>query len=226
MFWYDNTIMLIIPAMIISFWAQTKVNSTFSKYSRVNSINGYTGAKVARMLLDSNGLYDIPVEITGGKLSDHYDPRNRVMRLSNDVYYGSSVAAIGVAAHETGHAIQHRLRYFPLILRNSIVPAANIGSNASWILFVAGMIFKLKPLINFGIIMFSIVVLFHVITLPVEFDASNRALKIIEDRGILYGDENKGAKKVLKAAAMTYVAATLMAVSQLIRLLILSRNED
>jgi len=181
---------------------------------------------VARLLLDSNGLYDVPVEVVPGRLTDHYDPSKRVMRLSQEVYYGNSVASIGVAAHETGHAIQHKERYVPLVVRNSIVPAVNFGSNASWILFLLGMVFGLKQLIGIGILLFTVVVAFQVITLPVEFNASNRALKVLEYKGILYKDELKGAKSVLSAAAMTYVAAALTSISELIRLILISRRDD
>ena len=224
MFFYDSTLILLVPAIIISGIAQLKIKSSFSKYSKVNSSNGYTGAKVARMLLDDGGLFDIPVEIVRGKLTDHYDPSKRIMRLSEEVYNGTSVAAIGVAAHETGHAMQDKEHYVPLKLRNAIVPAVNFSSNASWLLFLIGIILSISPLINIGIILFSAVVVFQLITLPVEFNASNRALSILESRNILYGDEIKGAKSVLNAAAMTYVAAALMAISQLIRLVLLSRN--
>ncbi|MCY6372359.1 zinc metallopeptidase [Clostridium ganghwense] len=225
MFFYDSTFIILIPALIISAWAQMKVKSTFDKFSRVRSINGYTGAQVARMLLDSEGLYDVPVEQISGRLTDHYDPRNRVMRLSPDVYGSTSIAAIGVAAHETGHAIQHQRHYAPLQIRSAIVPVVNFSSNASWIIFLLGFIFRSTYLLNIGVLLFGAVVLFQLVTLPVEFDASNRALKILSGRAILYGDEIKGAKSVLSAAAMTYVAAALMAVSQLLRLLILSREE-
>ncbi|MEA4826112.1 MAG: zinc metallopeptidase [Clostridium sp.] len=226
MFWYyDWTFIIIIPALIISAWAQMKVSSSFNKYSRIMSINGYTGAQVARMLLDSEGLYDVPIEEIGGKLSDHYDPRRRVMRLSRDVYYGTSVASIGVAAHETGHAIQHQRHYAPLQIRNAIVPVVNFSSNASWIIFLLGLFLGFGYLVNIGIVLFIAVVLFQLITLPVEFDASNKALKVLEERNILYGDEIKGAKSVLSAAAMTYVAAALTAVLQLVRLIALSRDE-
>lgn len=226
MFWYyDWTFIIIIPALIISAWAQMKVSSSFNKYSKIMSINGYTGAQVARMLLDSEGLYDVPIEEIGGKLSDHYDPRRRVMRLSRDVYYGTSVASIGVAAHETGHAIQHQRHYAPLQIRNAIVPVVNFSSNASWIIFLLGLFLGFGYLVNIGIVLFIAVVIFQLITLPVEFDASNRALKVLEERNILYGDEIKGAKSVLSAAAMTYVAAALTAVLQLVRLIALSRDE-
>lgn len=224
---YDSTFIILIPALIISFWAQTKISSTFNKYSKVRSSNGYTGAQVARMLLDKGGLYDVPIEMISGKLTDHYDPSSRVLRLSQDVYSSTSVASIGVAAHEVGHAIQHKVSYQPLIIRNAIVPVVNISSNASWLIFFAGLILGLKPLANIGIVLFSAVVLFQLITLPVEFDASNRALRILRDGSILYDEEIKGAKSVLGAAAMTYVAATLMAISQLLRLIAISnRNND
>lgn len=226
MFYYDSTFLILIPAMIIAFLAQMKVSSSFDKYSRVGTANGYTGAQVARMLLDSKGLYNVPVELISGKLSDHYDPSKRVMRLSKDVYYGNSVASVGVAAHETGHAIQHLERYSPLVIRNSIVPIANFGSNASWILFFIGILMGVSSLTRIGIILFSAVVLFQIITLPVEFDASKRALVLLENKGILYKEEIRGAKQVLSAAAMTYVAAALTAISQLIRLIVLSDRRN
>lgn len=225
MYFYDSTMIILLPAIIISAFAQFKIKSSFSKYSKVNSANGYTGAQVARILLDDDGLFNIPVEIAPGKLTDHYDPSKRVMRLSEEVYYGTSVAAIGVAAHETGHAIQHKEHYVPLELRNSIVPAVNFSSNASWLLFFIGIILSISSLINIGIILFSAVVVFQLITLPVEFNASSRALKILESRNILYGDEIRGAKSVLSAAAMTYLSAALMAISQLIRLILISRDK-
>lgn len=224
MFFYDSTFLILIPALIISAWAQMKVKSTFDRYSRVRSINEYTGAQVARMLLDAEGLYDVPVQQISGRLTDHYDPRERVMRLSTEVFSSTSIAAIGVAAHETGHAIQHQRHYAPLQIRSAIVPVVNLSSNASWVIFLLGFILGLPLLINLGVYLFGAVVIFQLITLPVEFDASNRALKIVGERGILYGDEIKGAKSVLSAAALTYVAAALMAISQLIRLLAISRD--
>lgn len=227
MFLYNDwTFIIIIPALLISGWAQMKVSSTFNKYSKLSSINGYTGAQVARMLLDAEGLYDVPVEIIQGRLSDHYDPRKRVMRLSREVYSGTSVASIGVAAHETGHAIQHHKHYAPLKIRSSIVPVVNFSSNTSWILFILGLMFGSSYLVSIGIILFIAVVFFQMVTLPVEFDASNRALSILENRNILISDELKGAKSVLSAAAMTYVAAAITAVLQLVRLILLSRNND
>jgi len=226
LFYFDSSMLILIPAIIIAGWAQLKVSSTFKKYSEVKSINGYNGSQVARMLLDSNGLSDVPVELTQGKLSDHYDPSVRVMRLSNDVFYGTSVASLGVAAHETGHAIQHKERYAPLIIRNSIVPMVNIGSNLSWVLFFVGFLFSIGALLHLGIILFSVVVIFQLITLPVEFNASKRALVILSSRNVLYEEEIRGAKKVLDAAALTYVAALLMAVAQLLRMILLSNSRD
>lgn len=220
----DSTFLILIPALLISIYAQMKVSSTFNKYSNIRSVRGYSGAQVARMLLDSNGLYNIPVELVRGKLTDHYDPTRMVMRLSEDVYYGTSVASIGVAAHETGHAIQHQQNYSPLIIRNSIFPVVNFGSNFSWIIFLVGLIFSFGPLMQIGIILFSAVVIFQLITLPVEFNASSRALVLLENNGILYSDEVTGAKKVLSAAAMTYVAAALTAIAQLLRLILLSER--
>lgn len=226
MFIYDSTYLLLIPAILISMWAQGKVNSTFNKYVRVKSYKGYSGAEAARIILDSNGLSNVDIELTRGRLSDHYDPSKRVLRLSNDVYYGTSLASIGVAAHECGHAIQHKVEYGPLKLRSASVPLANVGSNLSWIIFLLGIVFSIQPLVTAGIVLFAAVVLFQLITLPVEFDASARALNQVRNVGILYDDELAGAKKVLDAAAMTYIAAAIMAISQLIRLIAISRRDD
>lgn len=224
---YDSTIIILIPAILLALYAQMKVKNSFARFSRVPSQNGYSGAQAARELLDSNGLFDVPVEIIGGTLSDHYDPSKRVMRLSSDVYYGKSIASIGVAAHETGHAIQHKESYSPLVLRDTIVPAVNFSSKLSWILILIGFFFRGGSiLINIGIILFSVVVFFQIITLPVEFDASKRALKILKSRGILYDNELVGAKSVLDAAALTYVAAALTAILQLVRLIMIGRQRD
>lgn len=222
--YYDPTFLLLIPALIISFWAQRKISSTYNKYSRVNNSNGFTAYQVARQLLDDAGLYNIPIEEVRGNLTDHYDPKNRVLRLSQTVYNSYSVASIGVAAHEVGHAIQHQESYMPLIFRNTIVPLANIGSNFSWGLFFLGLILGIPTLTDIGIILFSAVVLFQLITLPVEFNASNRAIELLGRKSILVRDELTSAKKVLNAAAMTYIAATLMSVAQLLRLLLLSNR--
>lgn len=224
---FDSTFVILLPALLLSFWAQMKIKSTFDKYNKIFSSRGYTGAQVARMLLDCNDLYDVPIEVVSGKLTDHYDPAQRVMRLSSDIFYGTSVAAIGVAAHETGHAIQHKAHYVPLMARNSIVPVVNFSSQLSWILFFLGMVMRFAGLINLGIVLFTAVVIFQVITLPVEFNASKRALVILEEKNILFNEEIKGARAVLNAAAMTYVAAALMAISQLLRLLAISnRNRN
>ncbi|MBE6063194.1 MAG: zinc metallopeptidase [Clostridium butyricum] len=224
--YFDPTMILLLPAMLISFWAQAKINSAYNKYSRVRTTNGYTGMQVARMILDGAGLFDVRIEMVNTKLGDHYDPSSRVLRLSPEVYNDSTIAAAGIAAHEVGHAIQHRESYKPLVIRNSIVPVVNFSSSISWILFIIGLLLGFKGLTTLGILLFLAVVIFQLITLPVEFNASNRALRILETRGILYGNEINGAKKVLGAAAMTYVAATLMAVSQLIRLIALSNRDD
>ena len=224
---FDPTFIILVPALIVSAWAQFKVSSTFNEYERIDSFNRYSGYNVARMLLDDAGLYDVQIETVRGKLSDHYDPTKRILRLSSGIYNGTSVAALGVAAHEVGHAIQHKEKYSALIFRNSIAPAVNFASSMSWLLFIAGIILNFSGLTTVGILLFSAVVVFQLVTLPVEFNASSRALKILEQRGILYGNEVNGAKKVLNAAALTYVAATLMAVSQLLRLIVLSdRNSN
>lgn len=223
---FDPTMIILIPALIISMWAQVKIKSSYAKYSQVYSKNRYTGGQVARMILDAYGLFDIPVLVTGGHLTDHYDPSKRVVKLSNDVYNGTSLASIGVAAHEIGHAIQHKEEYTPIKIRTALVPIANIGSQASWILFFLGIVMSFTPLINFGIILFSAVVLFQLVTLPVEFNASSRAISILSARNILYEDEIKGAKSVLTAAALTYVAAAVTAIAQLLRLIAIRDRND
>lgn len=226
-FYFDRTMILLLPAIIIAFWAQSKVSSTYKKYRTVRTMNGYTGENVARMILDAAGLYDVPVVETRGELTDHYDPTSRVIRLSSDIYHGSSIAAAGIAAHEVGHAIQHKEAYKPLVLRTSIATAVNFSSQASIIIFMIGLLFSIPMLTNIGIIFFTVAVIYQLITLPVEFNASKRALTILENRNILYGNEINGAKSVLSAAAMTYVAAALMSISQLIRLIAISnRNND
>lgn len=224
MFYYDSTMIILLPALLISAWAQMRINSTYEKYSRIRSGSGYTGAQVARRLLDKHGLYDVPIELVRGKLTDHYDPRSRVMRLSSEVYHGTSVAAIGIAAHETGHAYQHEERYSPLVIRNTIVPIVNLGSNLSWIIFFFGMILSIPSLLNVGILLFLGVVVFQLITLPVEFNASSRAMDVLESSGILYDEEITGARRVLKAAAMTYIAAAIASIAQLLRLIALSNR--
>lgn len=225
-YYIDPTYLILIPAILISAWAQFKVSSTFNKYSTVRSINGYTGAQVARILLNDAGLQEVEIQQVPGRLSDHYDPRAKVLRLSSDVYGSTSVASIGVAAHEVGHAIQDKESYSALVFRNAIVPVVNFSSSLSWILFFIGILLSYSTLVTIGIILFSVVVLFQLVTLPVEFNASSRALKLLEARGILYDKEVEGARKVLSAAALTYVAATLMAVLQLVRLIDISNRNS
>ncbi|AQW24301.1 zinc metallopeptidase [Clostridium perfringens] len=225
-YYIDPTYLILIPAILISAWAQFKVSSTFNKYSTVRSINGYTGAQVARILLNDAGLQEVEIQQVPGRLSDHYDPRAKVLRLSSDVYGSTSVASIGVAAHEVGHAIQDKESYSALVFRNAIVPVVNFSSSLSWILFFIGILLSYSTLVTIGIILFSVVVLFQLVTLPVEFNASSRALKLLEARGILYDKEVDGARKVLSAAALTYVAATLMAILQLVRLIAISNRNS
>ena len=221
-YYFDPTYILIIIAAIISLIAQWRVNSAFSKYSRVASMSGMTGAQAARMILQSNGINDVSVQRISGKLTDHYNPSTKVLNLSESVYGSTSVAAIGVAAHECGHAIQHARGYFPLSLRTALVPVANIGSQLSWVFIIVGAILSFnQTLITIGIIMFSAAGLFQLVTLPVEFNASARALEQLESNGILYRDEVSQTRKVLSAAALTYVAAAATAILQLLRLIIL-----
>ena len=218
---FDPTWIIILPALILSIWAQANVNSTFSKFSRVLNRRGMTGYDAARRILDMNGLQNIAIEHIGGNLTDHYDPRTNTVRLSDSVYGSSSVAAIGVAAHEVGHAVQHAVGYVPIRLRNAIVPVVNLCSQLAIPLFVLGLIFSssLFMLTDVGIILFSAAVLFHVVTLPVEINASRRAISTLESSYMLEGDEVSGAKKVLSAAAMTYIASAATALLQLLRLI-------
>ena len=229
MFFFDWTFFLLIPAVILSIYAQFKVRSTFKKYLEVTAASGRSGAQVARDLLDRNGLHSVPVELTPETLSDHYDPRTRVLRLSPEVYHGRSLASLGVAAHESGHAMQHANAYLPLSLRNTFFPVANLGSNLGYILFFIGLVFGHGNmfLIDLGIILFSFFVFFTVLTLPVEFNASNRALAMLTEGGYLMrGDEINGARKVLGAAALTYLAAAAMAILQLVRMLLIRGGRD
>ena len=217
-------LIFIIPAMIISLIAQARVTSTFNKYNSVLNRRGYTGATVARKILDANGLTNVSIEHVSGTLSDHFDPRTNVVRLSDSTYNSTSVGAIGVAAHEVGHAIQHSIGYFPMKVRAAIIPVTNLGSQLSWPLFFIGLVLGFPLLTDIGILLFCAVVLFQLVTLPVEFNASRRALTTLEDDGILSDEELKGSKKVLTAAALTYVAALLTSFLYLLRfILILSR---
>lgn len=224
MFFWDPTYILIIPALLFAMYAQARVQGAFARYSRVTTSSGLTGAQVARRILDQSGLTDVHIEATPQHLGDHYDPRGRVLRLSPQVYEGNSIAALGVAAHEVGHAIQDRTGYLPLSVRASLVPLANFGSQLAFPLFLIGFIFAqsgLAWLMTLGIWIFVAVVAFHLVTLPVEYNASSRALALLERGGFLRGEEVGHAREVLSAAAMTYLAATAVAITQLIRLLIL-----
>ena len=212
---------MMIPVLLLSAYTSYKVKSSFKKYSKIMSKSGMTGAEVAREILRRNGLSRVAVMEAKGFLSDHYDPGKKVVRLSADVYNSSSISAIGVAAHETGHAIQDAKSYSPLVLRNMMVPIASIGSNFAWIIIIAGFFLSFTGLVKIGIILFTVVVAFQIITLPVEFNASSRAKLILAETGIIDKGELKGVEKVLSAAAMTYVAAAAMAVLSLIRLLVL-----
>jgi Zn-dependent membrane protease YugP len=222
LFFWDYTMIILLPAILLALYAQTKVSSTFERYLRVPAKIGLTGAEVAREILRQSGIYDVSVEVQGGKLSDHYDPRHKVLRLSSEVYHGRSLAALGVAAHECGHAIQHDVGYAPLALRNAIVPAAGIGSQMAFPLFFIGLLFRADTLMMLGIMLFSLAVIFQMITLPVEFNASSRAVAVLENYGFIDRSERRPVRAVLNAAALTYVAATLMAVMQLIRLLVIA----
>ena len=222
-YYYDPTYILIIIGVIISMIASARVNSTFSKYSKVRSTTGMTGVQAARRILDSAGIRDVRIEQVSGNLTDHYDPKNKVLRLSQSVYGSASVAAVGVAAHECGHAVQHANGYAPLSLRTALVPVANIGATLSWPLVLIGIVAGGSDLlINLGILLFCGALLFQIVTLPVEFNASSRAMRMLTDTGVLYPDEAVKTRKVLSAAALTYVAAVLASVLQLLRLLLIT----
>lgn len=225
-YYFDPTYMLLVIGMILSLLASAKVKSTFARYNRVRSASGLTGAEAARRILRMAGITDVTVVPIAGSLTDHYDPQNKRLALSQDVYDKTSVAAIGVAAHECGHAIQHATNYSPLNIRTAIVPVANIGSTLSWPLFLLGLILSMRPLLTIGILLFTFAVAFQLVTLPVEFNASSRALKILGSSGMLGTDEVKGARKVLTAAALTYVAALASSILQLLRLIILAGGRD
>jgi Zn-dependent membrane protease YugP len=217
MFYFDPLYFVFLaPALLLMLYAQWRVRSVIGKYGEIPNRLGLTGAQVARAILDRNGLFDVPVELTPGELTDHYDPLRRVVRLSEPVYYGRSVAALGVAAHETGHAIQHKIGYVPLQLRTAIVPAVNIGTNIGWILMLLGIVIGISGLAWVGVTLFSLGTLFALLTLPVEFDASRRALALLTTMGIVDRTEEGQAREVLNAAALTYVAGLVMAVLNLL----------
>lgn len=221
-FYFDPTYVLVLIGVVISLIASAKVKSTYEKYARVQSLSGMTGAQAAEQILRNAGIYDVRIQRVSGHLTDHYDPRNKTLNLSDSVFGSTSVAAIGVAAHECGHAIQDAKHYVPLKFRNSIVPVANFGSKISWPLILIGLLLGgSNYLITIGIIFFAFAVLFQLVTLPVEFNASGRAVRILSDTGILRGDEVSHTRKVLGAAALTYVAAAATSILQLLRLIIL-----
>ena len=222
-YWY---LILVVPTIIIAFIAQNKVTTAFRKYSKQKSTMGFTAAEVTRRILDSNGLYNVAIERVSGNLTDHYDPRTNVIRLSDSVYDSNSVAAIGVAAHEAGHAVQHAEKYLPIKIRNSIVPIANFGSSFAPILIILGIIFSFEPIVWIGIILYSAIAIFQLVTLPVEFNASSRALNTLGAMAILSDEELEGSKKVLSAAAMTYVAALITTLANLLRFILLTRGRN
>ena len=223
---WDPTYLLIIVGAVISLGASAWMKSTFSKYSRRMSASGISGRETAMRILNAAGIRDVRIGAVGGSLTDHYDPRTKIVNLSQPIYGSNSLAAVGVAAHECGHAIQDSSGYLPLRLRTQIVPAVNIGSSLSWPIFLLGLLFSIRPLTTVGIVLFSLAVLFQLVTLPVELNASHRALVMLERTGIVGAQENKEVRKVLTAAAMTYVAALAASVLQLLRLIMLARGRS
>lgn len=229
MFGFDSTFLLLIPAMIFAFWAQWKVQHTYSKWAEVRASAGLTGAEMARAIMNRNGVHDVKIEGVGGVLSDHYDPRARAVRLSEPIGHGASISSIAVAAHEVGHVLQHAQGYAPLAIRSAMAPVVGFASMAAFPLFMIGLFFQSgmsKLLMDLGILFFSGTVVFHLVTLPVEFDASKRALAQLTEHGAIAPQEVAGAKKVLDAAALTYLAAAAMAAIQLIRLVLLRNSRD
>jgi len=226
MFYYDWTMILVIPGLLLGMWAQHKVSSTFQKYERLLSRRGLTAEMVARQLLNHSGCGNVNIQQVQGTLTDHYDPRTNVLRLSSSVHGTSSVAAIGVAAHECGHAMQQHEGYGPLKLRSAMVPVVNIGSNLYFPIFLLGILFSWEPLMTVGILCFGLTLVFSLVTLPVEFNASARAVRALSEGGYLDGEELSGAKAVLDAAALTYVASAVSSLLQLVRLLIIARRND
>lgn len=227
MFYFDPTYIFVLIGLIICLAASAKMRSTFSKYSRVRNHWGMTGREAAEQVLHRAGIYDVRVEHISGNLTDHYDPRSKVLRLSDATYNSTSVAAVGVAAHECGHAVQHATGYVPLKLRSSLVPAANFGSSIAWPLILIGLLINGQSsalFLNLGILAFSLAVLFQIVTLPVEFNASSRALHLLSGNGMLYEDEVRSVRKVLTAAALTYVAGAASSILQLLRIIVLSNS--
>lgn len=226
-YYFDPTYFLVLIGAVLCIYAQMRIDSTYRKYAKVPSRTGMTGAQAAQKILGMSGIYDVRIEHVRGNLTDHYDPANKVLRLSDSVYGSTSIAAIGVAAHECGHAVQHQQEYSPLKVRSALVPAANIGSMAGIPLIILGAFLGMNQiLIQIGIWVFSLAVLFQVVTLPVEFNASGRALAMLGDYGMMERDEVSGCRKVLKAAALTYVAAAASSILQLLRLVLLFGRRD
>ncbi|MBN1504415.1 MAG: zinc metallopeptidase [Candidatus Eisenbacteria bacterium] len=223
---FDPTFILLLPALALAFYAQWKVKSTYTRYLGVPSSSGRTGREVARAILSRNNMDDVKIEMAEGTLSDHYDPRTKVLRLSRDVYEGNSISALGIAAHETGHAIQDHTGYAPLRIRHQLVPVANIGTIAAFPLFIGGLIFRMNALMDIGILLFSGALVFQLVTLPVEFNASRNAMNELERAGLVDPRDIAGGRKVLSAAALTYVAAAAVTASHLIRLLMLRSGRD
>ena len=223
---FDPTFVLLVPAVILAFWAQMKVRSAYSQYSRVLSRRGVTGAEAARALLDRFGMTGVPIQRVAGNLTDHYDPRDKTLRLSSGVYDSSSVAALGIAAHEVGHAVQHAVGYAPLAIRNGLVPVVQLVSNAAFPLFLIGLITQSGFLMDLGLLFFLGAVIFQIVTLPVEYDASKRAINMLEGLGFIAGQESVAVGNMLNAAALTYVAATAMALAQFLRLFMLRGRRD
>lgn len=228
MFFWDISMIILIPGLLLAMYAQAKVSSTYNRYKKVTSHSGYTGAQFARKMLNDNGLYDVTITQISGRMSDHYDPRANQVRLSAEVYNGTSIASLGIAAHEVGHAVQHATNYFPLTVRNLVVPVTNFSSSIYMLFIFIGIIMNSFSMIQFGIMLFAVIVIFQVITLPVEFNASRRAITTLGGDGVLDAEELSGAKRVLGAAAMTYVAAMVTAVLQLLQLLMVfgGHNDD
>lgn len=224
---YDRTMMILIPAVLLTMYAQFKVSSTTNKFFRIKSRSGYNGRQTAERILTANGIRDVRIVPIRGNLTDHYDPRKKVLRLSEEVYYGTSVTSVAVAAHECGHAIQHAYGYAPLTIRGAIVPVVNFASSLSWVLIFVGLFLSgNNTMLQLGIIAFAATVVFQLVTLPVEFNASKRALVQLEDLGIVDNGEIRDSRKVLSAAALTYVAAALTAILQLVRLLVIAGDRD
>lgn len=224
MFYWDWTMILVIPGLLLGLWAQMRVSSAFRKYSAVHARSGMSAEDVARSMLNQAGCGNVSIRTVSGNLTDHYDPRNNTLRLSDGVYGSSSVAAIGIAAHECGHAMQQHEGYAPLMLRSALVPVVNLGSNLYFPIFLLGLLFSWEPLIYVGIACFALTLVFSLVTLPVEFNASGRALRVLDQQGYLSSEEMDGARAVLNAAAMTYVAAAISSLLQLVRLLIIARD--